>query len=61
MGDEYPAWKYKGGKSVVVQNKKEEKSLGFGWSDSPSESKKTVKKRVRKSIEYKVVDSKLVV
>jgi len=58
MGAEYPSWRYKGGKGVVVQNKKEEVGLGSGWSDSPDGPKKIIKKRIRKSIKYKVVDSK---
>lgn len=32
----YPKWLYKGGKSELVENEKEEKALGAGWSNNPA-------------------------
>lgn len=34
---EYPKWKYKGAKGVLVNSADEEKALGDGYADAPTE------------------------
>lgn len=34
---EYPKWKYKGAKGVLVNSAAEEKALGKGYADAPTE------------------------
>lgn len=35
---EFPKWKYRGAKAVLVNSKQEEVGLGSGWADAPSEN-----------------------
>jgi membrane protein involved in colicin uptake len=35
---QYPRWRYKGDKSVLVNDAKEEKALGGGWFDNPEQA-----------------------
>lgn len=35
---EFPKWKYRGAKAVLVNSKQEEADLGSGWADAPSDS-----------------------
>lgn len=35
---EFPKWKYRGAKAVLVNSKQEEADLGAGWTDAPSDS-----------------------
>lgn len=34
---EFPKWKYRGAKAVLVNNKQEESDLGSGWADAPAD------------------------
>lgn len=35
---EFPKWKYRGAKAVLVNSKQEEADIGSGWADAPSDS-----------------------